>query len=219
MFCQDTCKPIIDLNELLNWSKCNSKRKYKIESLVKSTYDTQNGKSKIILCHDMKNNYQEDRFMQGYNYKNAYRFYEWNLIDTFIYFSHYFVTIPTESWINAAHKNGVVILGTFITEFDRGYKLCKEFINDKNKIDKMIDNLVEITEFYGFDGWLINIENKIDEEFVQNLVYFVDLLTKSLKNKDKKYKVIWYDSVIKTGELKWQNEMNDLNKYNFNLIF
>lgn len=212
MFCQDTCKPVVCLDELLSWSKLDLKQKYKVEPLTKSTFETQNGKSKILLCHDMKNNYQEDKFMQGHDYKHGYRFYEWNLIDTFIYFSHYFVTIPTESWINAAHRNGVSILGTLITEFDQGYKLCKDFISDMAKIDKMIEKLVDITEFYGFDGWLINIENKIDEEFVQNLVYFVDSLTKSLKNKNNNHKVIWYDSVIKTGELKWQNELNNLNK-------
>jgi hypothetical protein len=31
------------------------------------------------------------------------------------------------------------------------------------------------------------------------------------------YKVIWYDSVIDTGELKWQNELNDKNKPFFDL--
>lgn len=34
----------------------------------------------------------------------TYRFVHWDLIDTFIYFSHHFVTIPPIAWIDIAHK-------------------------------------------------------------------------------------------------------------------
>jgi mannosyl-glycoprotein endo-beta-N-acetylglucosaminidase len=160
----------------------------------------------------MKNNYLEDRYLQGSNVADSYSFYHWNLIDTFIYFSHHFVTIPPESWTNAAHENNVRMLGTIITEFDQGELLCRELFQD---IDTYVDRLVELTVYYNFDGWLINIENKI--ESMDKLKYFVEKLTAGLKSIDPDlYQVIWYDSVIESGALNWQNELNDLNKHFFN---
>ena len=44
------------------------------------------------------------------------------MIDIFVYFSHNFVTIPPVGWVNAGHRNGITVLGTFITEFKDGYE-------------------------------------------------------------------------------------------------
>lgn len=51
------------------------------------------------------------RFVQGSDKYDAYRFYHWHLVDTFVYFSHHMITIPPPCWINAAHKHGVPVLG------------------------------------------------------------------------------------------------------------
>ncbi len=32
-------------------------------------------------------------------------------------------------------------------------------------------------------------------------------------------KVLWYDSVVLSGTLRWQNQLNDLNKYVFSINF
>ncbi len=83
-------------------------------------------------------------------------------------------------------------------------------------MEKYVEKLVQLTLHYNFDGWLINIENKIDN--TGNLIYFVKELTRRLKAiNEELYKVIWYDSVIETGELKWQNELNKLNECFFNV--
>ena len=51
------------------------------------------------------------RLVQGSKSSDAYRFYHWQYVDTFVYFSHHFITIPPPCWINAAHKHGVPVLG------------------------------------------------------------------------------------------------------------
>lgn len=51
------------------------------------------------------------RFIQGSATRNPYVFYHWRYIDIFVYFSHHTVTIPPVVWTNAAHRNGVPVLG------------------------------------------------------------------------------------------------------------
>ncbi|RNA15161.1 cytosolic endo-beta-N-acetylglucosaminidase [Brachionus plicatilis] len=207
-----SCKPISTFSQLIKWSG-DTAQKYNTTSLNPVYYFTKDQAPKFLVCHDMKNNYLDDKFFQGSNSSTEYSFYHWNLIDSFIYFSHHFVTIPTESWINAAHENNCRILGTIITEFDQGETICSLIFEN---VDLIIDKLVQITCHYGFDGWLINIENKVKQ--VEKLDYFVKNLSEKLKKtNDKLYQVIWYDSVVKTGELKWQNELNISNEHFFHM--
>lgn len=217
-----TCKPIECLNDVLNWTRDNKRnyvtRKLKLsDNTRRRREDDKEKKVKVILCHDMRNNYLEDKYFQGVNAKNGYRFYDWNQIEYFIYFSHHFITIPPESWTNASHCNNVPMLATLITEHIQGFDLCEKLFSDKSLIDKFVSKLVDITLFYGFDGWLLNIENKIREEQIGNLIYFIKLLVNALRTLDSsRYKVIWYDSVINNGSLHWQNELNELNECFFN---
>lgn len=51
------------------------------------------------------------RFIQGSATRSPYVFYHWQYIDIFVYFSHHVVTIPPVGWTNAAHRNGVSVLG------------------------------------------------------------------------------------------------------------
>lgn len=78
---------------------------------------------------------------------------------------------------------------------------------------EFVYQLVEIQKIYGFDGWLLNIENKI--EHVELLRDFVELVTVQTHQQDSEAVVIWYDSVTKDGHLKWQDQLNQENKYEF----
>ena len=169
---------------------------------------------RVLLCHDMKGGYIEDRFDNGcYNLtEEPYRFIHWALIDTFVYFSHHLITIPPKGWIRAAHKNGVEILGTIITEFEEGKNICDEILQTRNTVDQFVNKCCLISLSYHFDGWLLNIENKLNCEQVPNMIYLVKELTKAMHDRvSHDAKVIWYDSVTHLGELKWQNALNENN--------
>ncbi|KAK2581092.1 hypothetical protein KPH14_007916 [Odynerus spinipes] len=167
---------------------------------------------KTLLCHDMKGGYLEDRFIDGSNSNEAYLFYHWSVIDTFVYFSHYFITIPPYGWINAAHSHGVKVLGTVITEHTDGERIWEIILESKEAAERFANALIEIATFYKFEGWLLNVENKIKPEDINNLVYFVKYLSDRIHQEIIGSEIIWYDSVINTGELKWQNELNEKNK-------
>ncbi|KAK2157756.1 hypothetical protein LSH36_185g05013 [Paralvinella palmiformis] len=173
---------------------------------------------RTLLCHDMKGGYLEDRFVQGVKTTDCYRFYYWCSVDVFVYFSHYFVTIPPPAWINAGHTNGVLVLGTLITEWDSGKDICETFLSSDATRRYLVNKLVAIASYYNFDGWLINIENEISEINVPKLIRFVKELTEAMKDAISSSLVIWYDSVTVTGKLEWQNELNSNNKQYFDVV-
>ena len=47
---------------------------------------------------------------------------------------------------------------------------------------------------------------------IEILEHFIRTLTEKMHQQKPNSCVLWYDSVIKTGELKWQNSLNDLNR-------
>lgn len=153
---------------------------------------------------------------------NGYTFYNWSQIDIFVYFSHHFITVPPLSWINAAHSNGVKIFGTLITEFDDGAKLCETVFKTRDSTEEFAKKLVHVTRMFKLDGWLLNIENRIeDKNILNNLQSFVKFFTQSVHELDEESMVIWYDSVTESGQLAWQNELNVQNKYDtiFSMFF
>ena len=138
-------------------------------------------------------------------------FYNWNVIDKFIYFSHHLVTIPPYGWINAAHRHGVKVLGTIITEHEFGIEVWQKIFVNIQEIENFANALVKLAKFYNFEGWLLNVENIIKKEDVNKLLYFVRFLTDRMHEEVEGSEIIWYDSVTRTGELNWQNQLNDEN--------
>lgn len=85
------------------------------ERALASISEESRNRRKVLICHDMMNNYRNDRFINGQTEFHAdYRFYSWSGVDYFCYFSHHYISIPPQMWINAAHKNGVKVLGELV---------------------------------------------------------------------------------------------------------
>jgi len=56
----------------------------------------------------------------------------------------------------------LVFSGTIITEWDDGKARCEKLLKDEQTYKAFADQLVKIAQYYKFDGWLVNIENKIE---------------------------------------------------------
>lgn len=197
-------------------------QQFKLVKVSSTNYElirNASGEPKTLLCHDMKGGYLEDRFAQGCTglEKEPYRFVHWSLIDTFVYFSHNFITIPVKGWIEAAHTNGVSVLGTIITENKQGYLHWKDVFVSRTTTDAFISRLVQLTTHVGFDGWLLNVENSLErQDEIDDMLYFAKSLHTKMHQVDNhsNSKVIWYDSLTTQGKLEWQDELNKLN-YDF----
>ncbi|XP_050304273.1 cytosolic endo-beta-N-acetylglucosaminidase [Anthonomus grandis grandis] len=175
---------------------------------------------KTLVCHDYKGGYLGDSYVpfEGSEDKtlvsDGYPFYNWSQIDYFVYFSHHFITIPPLAWTNTGHKNGVKVLGTIITENLDGVKICDDIIFASEGVMKeFVYQLTDIQRIFGFDGWLLNIENPVKNPFI--LKHFVNLLTQRSHEQNSESVVIWYDSVTKDGLLKWQDQLNEENRCYF----
>ncbi|NXH23543.1 ENASE acetylglucosaminidase, partial [Bucco capensis] len=205
------------LEELLSW-KPDSNGDFNICSvpLAKRQPPLHSKRPRTLVCHDMRGGYIEDRFIQGSATRNPYVFYHWRYIDIFVYFSHHTVTIPPVCWTNAAHRNGVPVLGTFITEWTDGEKLCEAFLAGGEEAYRAVsEQLARIAQHYRFDGWLVNLENTLSAAAVRNLAPFLRHLTAEVHRAVPGGLVIWYDSILQNGTLKWQNELNEENRVFF----
>ncbi|CAK8566446.1 unnamed protein product [Lathyrus sativus] len=172
---------------------------------------------RLLVCHDMAGGYSDDKWIQGGNNPDAYAIWHWHLIDVFVYFSHSLVTLPPPCWINTAHRHGVKVLGTFITEWDEGKATCDVLLSTKESAQMYAERLVELAVRLGFDGWLINMEVKLDPKQIPNLKEFVDHLSLTMHSSLPGSLVLWYDSVTIDGELNWQDQLNEYNKPFFDI--
>lgn len=80
---------------------------------------------------------------------------------------------------------------------------------------KQIDNihyaeqLVAICRHYGFEGYLMNFEVKIEKTNV--LQEWLEYLRMRLHEDIPGAELMWYDSVLHDGSLRWQSALNDKN--------
>ncbi|XP_059666789.1 cytosolic endo-beta-N-acetylglucosaminidase 1-like [Cornus florida] len=173
---------------------------------------------RILVCHDMKGGYtDDDKWVQGGTYADAYAIWHWYLMDVFVYFSHSLVTLPPPCWTNAAHKHGVKVLGTFITEWAEGRVIANKLLSTRESAQMYAERLTELAVALGFDGWLINMEVRLDVGQIPNMKEFISQLTKTMHSSMPGSLVIWYDSVTVNGNLHWQNLLNKKNKPFFDI--
>ncbi|ESW35571.1 hypothetical protein PHAVU_001G245900 [Phaseolus vulgaris] len=172
---------------------------------------------RLLVCHDMAGGYLDDKWIQGGTNPDAYAIWHWHLIDVFVYFSHSLVTLPPPSWTNTAHRHGVKVLGTFISEWDEGRAVCDTLLSTKETAHMYAERLAELAADLGFDGWLINMEVNLDQGQIPNLKEFVDHLSLTMHSSVPGSLVLWYDSVTVDGKLNWQDQLNEQNKPFFDI--
>jgi len=148
---------------------------------------------KLMVCHDMKGNYLNDRWNNGSNFENAFQLLHWSYIDVFCYFSHEFITIPPKAWVEACHRNDTPILGTIITEWEDGYNTCNDIFSSTESTIAFAEKVVALTKLHCLDGWLVNIENclSVPAGHVENMIVFLKFLTTAVHQVNPSSTVIW----------------------------
>jgi mannosyl-glycoprotein endo-beta-N-acetylglucosaminidase len=199
--------PLYSFAALFSWESGADPHNISTEPLRSRGRNRQ--ESRVIHCHDMRGGYEWDN-SQGIQQRcNGYNFRFWALVDIFIYFSHYRVTIPPAQWINCCHRNGALCLGTIITEHAEGVTENSILLSNSAL---SVQKLVDIAVYYGFDGYLLNFEAAVEPSQLPNLLQFVTNLTNLLRKAINHGKILWYDSVsMETGQVSWQSQLNSHN--------
>lgn len=160
---------------------------------------------------------------QGKDGFEGYNFSYWQYIDTLVAWGgsagEGLIVPPSADIIDAAHTNGVPVLGTIFfppEEYGGKFEWINEFlVKDKNGNFPMAHKLVEAAQYYNFDGWFINQEtgnresNYINPELANLMKEFLEYLQKI---KPTNMEIVWYDSMIDDGRVFWQNRLNQYNQ-------
>lgn len=137
------------------------------------------------------------------------KYYDPSLEWTEKWFEFGMLNLPNSGYTNAAHKNGVKSLGTiFLSENDRGPQTYTELLEqDENGSYPVARKLVELAQWYGFDGYFINQEEpQVAPADIPRYKQFLKTI------KDAGLYVQFYDSVHNTtGARTYQNAFNALN--------
>lgn len=108
-------------------------------------------------------------------------------------------------------------MGTIIVESSSGRLILEEILQSEEYMKSIANALVLIANYCKFEGWLLNVECSLDKRKISMLRNFVQYLTERTRLAIPNGKIIWYDSIIDTGILSWQNELNDKNKMFFDV--
>lgn len=148
-------------------------------------------------------------------YANTFSY--WQYVDLMVYWAgsgdEGIIVPPSADVIDASHKNGVPILGNiFFPPAEYGGKI--EWLNQiltqrEDASFPAADKLLEVADYYGFDGWFINQETEGgDTNTAQKMKEFLFYLQ---QHKPKDMQIMWYDSMTNEGDIDWQNALTEHN--------
>ncbi|MFF5126296.1 endo-beta-N-acetylglucosaminidase [Streptomyces syringium] len=153
---------------------------------------------------------------QGSPTADYYALTHWAYLDELVFWGgssgEGLILAPNAPVVDAAHRNGVPVLGTvFLPPAAYGGQLrwTRELV--RRGADggfPLADQLIRVARAYGFDGWFVNAETGGGDARLGADVR--DFLA-HLRTHGKGLRVTWYDALAVSGDVSWQNELNDHN--------
>ncbi|MDG4859135.1 endo-beta-N-acetylglucosaminidase [Streptomyces sp. T-3] len=156
---------------------------------------------------------------QGAATADYYALTHWAYIDELVFWGgssgEGIILAPNAPVVDAAHRNGVPVVGNiFLPPTAYGGKL--EWTRDLVQKDSLgrfpiAEKLVRVAVEYGFDGWFVNTETGGgDAALATQMIAFL----KELKRLGEPHglRITWYDSMVKSGAISWQDALNSQNQ-------
>ena len=159
----------------------------------------------------MSNARASEAASQGGDGDFVYAFNNFQYVDTYNFWGGSSgegpIAIPSPEHIDAAHRNGVPATGTIFIpwgDYTYGNRFVQELVEKKpDGTYPAADKLIEIAQYYGFDGYIFNAESGT------GVPGFKDFLAYIQKNKPDNFTISWYNGSgsLSTGSI--QNWMQD----------
>jgi len=151
---------------------------------------------------------------QGAAVFDVYAFNYWQYTDRLVLWGgsagEGLILAPTSDVIDAGHRNGVPIYGTIFfppTAYGGQIQWVEDFVQNSGGVFPVADKLIEVADYYKFDGWFINQEtaggNAALAQDMRDMMEYIQL------NSD--INIMWYDAMVETGGISWQNALNSNN--------
>ncbi|MEU9115362.1 endo-beta-N-acetylglucosaminidase [Streptomyces sp. NPDC048483] len=125
------------------------------------------------------------------------------------------VLAPNAPVIDAAHRNGVPVLGTVFlppVAFGGELRWTRDLVQkDAAGRFPLAAKLVQVATVYGFDGWFVNAETDGgDAELAADMRGFLKALRAA--GAGQGLRITWYDAMNVSGRVGWQGALNDHNR-------
>ncbi|MFJ3925138.1 endo-beta-N-acetylglucosaminidase [Streptomyces sp. NPDC090022] len=156
---------------------------------------------------------------QGSPTADTYALSHWAYIDELVFWGgsagEGIVLAPTAPVTDAAHRNGVRVLGNvFLPPVVYGGDLrwTRDLVQrDATGRFPLAEQLVRVATAYGFDGWFVNAETDGgDSELAAAMRAFLKALRAA--GRAGGLRITWYDAMDTTGRIRWQGALNHLNQ-------
>jgi len=162
---------------------------------------------------------------QGGRTFGVYAFNYWQYIDILVMWGgsagEGLILSPSADVIDAAHRNGVRVYGTVFfppTVYGGQIGWVYDLVQRSGSSFPVADKMIEVAQYYGFDGWFINQETAGGDSALASQIR--DFMLYVHANSD--IEIQWYDAMIENGAIAWQNALNANNdmffEYNGQLV-
>jgi endo-beta-N-acetylglucosaminidase D len=139
----------------------------------------------------------------------------WQYTEHFVYFggsaSEGLILAPNAAVVDAAHRNGVPVYGNIFfppTAFGGRFQWVTDFLEKNGSVFPVADKLIEVANYYGFDGWFINQETAGGTSSTATTMKdFIRYFRAQAPN----LKIMWYDAMNESGAVGWQDRFNTSN--------
>ncbi|WP_062108959.1 endo-beta-N-acetylglucosaminidase [Bacillus niameyensis] len=116
---------------------------------------------------------------------------------------HGVINLPNPAYTDAAHRNGVLSLGGWF--WPRKIEFADLLEKTPEGRFLVAEKMIEMAEYFGFDGYFINQEATIEEEHAAQLMEMLKIM------RERGLYFSWYDSLAPDGKLYYVNGFNDVN--------
>ena len=174
-----------------------------------------NPEAKLMLC-SLANSDHDNTGAQGTENFLSWSFNYWQYTDSFVYWAgseEGLVVCPTGEFTDAAHTNGVPVVATLGFPFGSAAGNAQQVAKFCRKAEDgsfpVADKLLEVMEYYGFDGYFFNQESYGCSPETARLL---NEMMRYMRRKCPNILLSWYDSMVSNGSVTYGNAVNQSNK-------
>lgn len=159
------------------------------------------GRVQALPLMNSKND--EDNSVNGDEF-DVYAFDFWQYLDQMVFWDG---PVPTADIIDAGHRNGVPVYGTLFFNWSSSsedQKILQKFLVSEQRNGQTVypvaDKLIDIVEFYGFDGYFINQETHMyGSTWGAKMRDFMLYCQRRAKERKTRVRFSWYDAMSNSG--------------------